>query len=57
MTLETMDFNIEKLKANNFEWFQLLVAGYVESGVIPKPSAATIKKVWELKTGEKLKIQ
>ena len=55
MTLETMSFNIGKLKSKDSEWFQSLIAGYVESGVIPKPTAASIKKVWESKTGQTIK--
>jgi len=55
MTLENMSFNIQKVKDNDFEWFKMIVADYIERGVMDKCTQSAIIKKWESITGLKLK--
>ena len=57
MTLETMSYNVEKVKSLDFDWFQRLIEGYVEGGITPKPTPTAIKKQWEKLTGQKIKTK
>lgn len=53
-TIETISWNKEKVKSKTFDWFQQVVKGYVESGVIAKPTDTTVRKQWEKLTDQKL---
>jgi len=49
------NWNINKVKANDYDWFCLQIDQDVENGKIKKPSKTLIKKVYKKLTRIKIK--
>ena len=52
--MNTLQWNVEKVKSKDFKWFEAVVDGYVKAGKIEKPTEAQVRKTYEKLTGKNI---